>query len=191
MNAVEAMNGFSSVSLANSWAWLPSSPAGAESGMSGFDALASAAAAATATAGAMRYWRSQRQEALFGPSRQRLIEHALLGLDSFGSGSSPSGPAREQTLELFKDLIADAQPTPQVAVEEDGGVETIWLVNGIEVVALVRPDGSGTLSASEVDREIFEFSFDKFLDPLDRTEIAEARRLLNHLGESVDFRVLV
>lgn len=190
MIAVEAMNGFASVSLGNSWAWVPRVPVDTGAAGGG-DAIAAVEAAATVTIGAFRFWHQAQNEARFGPSRQRLLGHALVGLDSLASGSSASGPAREQSLGLFNDLIADAQPTPQVAVEEDGSVETIWLVNGTEVIAFVKPDGSGTLSALDATGELFEFDFDGRVDPLDWVQITQARRLLNRLGESVDYRVLV
>lgn len=138
----------------------------------------------------IRTWNDDRLEAVAGPSRSRLVTHALVCLDSLSNGEPATPLAKQRTMEILRSLLANAQPTPQVAVQEDGGVETLWLVDGTEVVLQVDSDGSGTLSAYEPDDDLFSFDFDAFLDPLDAGEINEARWLLNNLGESVRYRVL-
>ena len=155
-----------------------------------FDAFGTATLAASFSAAVsqVRHWVGYTP--FSEPSKQRLLEHALRGLGGISGGAIVANARREQVMLVLYDLIADAQPTPQVAVGEGGDIETLWLVNGTEVVLNVEPDGSGVLAAYSPDDEIFEYEFDELTDPLDRAEIAEARRLLNALGESVTRRLL-
>lgn len=153
--------------------------------------IAAASSALTVVYGALRYWSAARLEEQIGPSKDRLLSHAAVGLDSVESGVLATPAAKSQTTRLLAEIVCLAQPTPQVAVSEDGGVETLWLVDDIEVSLRVLPDGSGSLAAYEPGREIFEYDFDAGTDPLEVGEIKAARHRLNSMGERVQHRVLV
>lgn len=153
--------------------------------------VAAASSALTVAYGAFRYWNDARLEDQIGPSKSRLLSHAAVGLDSVDSGVLATPAAKSQTTRLLAEIVCVAQPTPQVAVLEDGGIETLWLVDDMEVSLRVLPDGSGSLSAYEPDKEIFEYEFDAGSDPLEIGEIAAARHRLNGMGGRVQHRVLV
>jgi hypothetical protein len=179
-----AVSSFASISLFQQ----PSAP-NAPEGSVVLNLLGVTAMAASVTRAALQDWHRGRYASFCEPSRERLVEHALRGLDPMTSGVLLPSSQVEQAVLLFRDLIADAQPTPQVAVGEDGSVEALWLVNGTEVVLSLEPDGSGVLAASDDGDDLFEYEFEERTDPLDRAKIAEARHLLNGLGESVAHRV--
>lgn len=153
--------------------------------------IGSATLAASVTVAAFQEWNRMRYSRYSEPKKERLVEHALRVLHPEIVGSFFPSLQVEVATVLLRDIIADAQPTPQVAVGEDGAVEALWLVNGTEVVLAVEPDGSGVLAAYASDDDLFEYEFDELTAPLDREKIAEARHLLNGLGESVRHRVLV
>ena len=155
------------------------------------DALGVAAIAASATVNAAYEWRRGLSDSVLEPSGRRLLEHALRALDPTRTGILISDYQAESASLILRDLIADAQPTPQVAVDEDGVIETIWLVNGTEVLFSIDGAGTGVLAAYAREDELFEYEFDELTDPLDRGQIGQARRLLNALGESVPHRVPV
>lgn len=158
-------------------------------GGSVFDLLGVAAMAASVTLAALQD--RVRYAPACEPRKERLLEHALRRLNPEMSGVYIPSNQAEQAKLILNELIADAQPTPQVAVDEDGAIEALWLVNGTEVLLSVEPDGSGVLGAYDPENAIFEYEFDDLTDPLDRGKIAVARHLLNELGEAVTYRVLV
>lgn len=185
MSMVYAVDNFASLSMIQPYpsTELPAGPF--------IDVVSFAAMAASVTLAAVQDWHRTRYASHCEPSKERLIEHALRVLDPQIHGSFfPSSQVEVATV-LLRDLIADAQPTPQVALNDDGSIEALWLVNGTEVLLSVEPSGSGLLAAYASQDNLFEYEFDQITDPLDREKIAEARHLLNGLGESVVHRVLV
>lgn len=147
--------------------------------------------AAAGVVGMFRAWHTLRLEGEVGPSRDRLLTHAWVGLDSVQSGVSATRSAKRKTAEILGCLVAHAQPTPQVAVLDDGGVETLWLVNDCEVSLRVGADGSGCLTSYTPGTDLVEYEFDSDFDPLPSNKVDEVRWLLNNLGEQVQYRVLV
>lgn len=135
-------------------------------------------------------WRTQAD--FPRPRAQRLLDYARASLNRMSAEGTPaSGVARETTDRALTEIITDTQPTPQIAIDEQGGVETTWLVNGTTVSLYVEPDGRGFFFAMDpagttlVDRE-----FDPELNPLDLPTIAWAKDFLIRLGAHATQRVV-
>lgn len=180
-----AVDTFSSLSMVR-----PSPATGLPPGAA-TDLIGVAAAAASVTLATVQARYRARYAEFSEPRKERLLDHALRSIDPATSGVYLPVSQVEYASLLLRELIADAQPTPQIAVDEGGVIEALWLVNGTEVTLSIEPDGSGVLAASAPEEDYFEYEFDDVTDPLDLGKIAEARIILNELGELVTHRVLV
>lgn len=105
---------------------------------------------------------------------------------------------------VFQDLLSSItpplSPTAQLVVDEDGAIQSTWLVNRNELNLSLDIDGSGFILATSSDGSILideEFAVDLrpyhvgtlFTDPLEKQTLLEARRFLASLGEKIDYRV--
>lgn len=127
-----------------------------------------------------------------GAHAARLLAHAHGSLVRANpDGVFASRAARELTGLALREIVSDGQPTPQVAIEEDGGVDTSWLVNGSLVSLYVDSDGEGCIMATDAHGKLqFARDFDVDRDPLDLPTLATVRKLLSSLGSKTSKRII-
>lgn len=135
-------------------------------------------------------WRTQAD--LPRPHAQRLLDHARESLNRMSAEGTPvSAIARETTVRALREIITDTQPTPQIAIDEEGGVETTWLVSGTTVTLYVEPDGSGSFFAMDpAGKTLVDQEFDPELNPLDLPTTAWAKDFLIRLGAHATKRIV-
>lgn len=94
-----------------------------------------------------------------------------------------------EALRLLKRLIFDDSPTPQIAIDETGAIEVVWLVNGQTLVLAVEPNAVAEIWALNAQgREIF--SGLAYLSPevVNESIFSRAIQYLNYLSPEVRTR---
>lgn len=135
--------------------------------------------------------REIKQQSLVVPSLERrpdrVISLVKKRIEESPFATSPvfteSGENFVQLMEWISPAIS---PTPQLAIDEDGTIESVWLVGGNQVTLSLGLDGTGFLLAvTDKDEYTIDEEFSMVKNPLDQSSITYASRFLATLGAQI------
>lgn len=126
------------------------------------------------------------------PTADALLAHARSALGrSTPQGVVADRQALRATEQILQAVVTAGQPTPQVAIEEDGSVDTSWLVNECRVSLYVMPSGEGYVSAMDSSgADELGIEFDTYRSPLDIYDLTLIRDRLVRLGRHARHRIV-
>lgn len=93
-------------------------------------------------------------------------------------------PTIEEAVAVLSRLVRSDFPTPQIAHDEEGGLEVVWLVNGQWLTLHVNADGEGEIWAHTPRCEIFSGPV-RVEGEIDERLLNTARNYLAYLAPEV------